>query len=166
MGLCSWSDVSRPSSPNARATAAFRFDHRRPEAEHACEGRVLFEAGAPFMDRNQEFRETEITRDAGGNAVKTTERQVEPVRRRSNFGGGLVFGIVAVVVVIGAFAYSQGSFRNAGADADRAAVRAQESAGVAAQTTGDALETAGNNAKVAGDNARNATDTATPSPRK
>ncbi len=129
-------------------------------------GELSLKAGALFMAAIQEVKETKVVRDAGGNAVETTERQVSPVSRRSNFGGGLILGIIVVVVAIAVFAYSQGSFRSAGADADRAAVGAQERAGVAAKAAGDALETAGDNAKVAGDNARNATDTDTPSTQK
>lgn len=99
----------------------------------------------------RESRETQVISDADGRVVETTERQTKPVRRGGNFGTGALFGFFILVAAIAIFAYSQGSFSNAGADADRATTQVQEQIGAAAQNTGDALETAGDNAKQAGE---------------
>lgn len=103
------------------------------------------------MTNNNETIEKQVVTDAGGRVVETTERQTKPVRRNGGFGAGALLGIVILAAAIAVFAYSQGSFRNAGADADRAASQAQQQIGVAAENTGDALETAGDNAKQAGE---------------
>jgi CRP-like cAMP-binding protein len=97
--------------------------------------------------------ETQIVTDRDGRVVETTERQTKPARRGSNFGAGALFGVVVAVGAIAVFACSQGSFRNAGADADRTTAQVQEQVGAAAQNTGDALETAGDSAKQAGEDA-------------
>lgn len=103
----------------------------------------------------KETRETQIVTDNEGRTVETTERQSKPVRRGSGFGGGALLGIVLVAGAIAAFAYSQGSFRNAGDDADRATIQAQENIGNAAENAGNALESAGDDAQEAGREANN-----------
>lgn len=105
------------------------------------------------MADNNETVETQVVTDSRGGVVETTERQTKPVRRGGGFGMGALLGFFVVVAAIAIFAYSQGSFRNAGADADRATSQAQQQIGAAAERTGDALETAGDNAKQAGEDA-------------
>lgn len=104
------------------------------------------------MADTKETRETQVVTDAEGRTVETTERQTKPARRGGNFGTGALLGFFVLLGAIAIFAYSQGSFRNAGADADRATEQVQEQIGAAAENTGDALETAGDNAKQAGEN--------------
>lgn len=105
------------------------------------------------MDDIRETRETDVPSDANQRIVVDAPRQTKPVRRGGSFGGGVLLGALAAAAAAAIFAYSQGSFQNAGADADRAAVQARHQVGAAAQGAGNALETAGDNAKQAGDNA-------------
>jgi hypothetical protein len=100
----------------------------------------------------QETRETTVVTDAQGNVTETMERGRTVPPRRSGFGKGALFGIALAALAIALFAYSQGSFRNAGADTDRAAIEVKDQAGVAAENAGAALETAGDKAKAAGEN--------------
>ncbi len=102
---------------------------------------------------DREVRETQVVTGADGRVVETSE--IRSGRRGGGFGTGAVFGIVILAVAVVAFAWSQGSFTNAGADADRATVEAQDGIGNAIENTGDVLETAGDNAKQAGENANN-----------
>lgn len=98
----------------------------------------------------RETRETQVVTDNEGRTIETTERQSKPVRRGPGFGGGALLGIVLVAGAIALFAYSQGSFRNAGVDADRVTAQAQENIGNAAENAGNTLESAGDDAQEAG----------------
>jgi hypothetical protein len=111
-----------------------------------------------------EIRETHIERDADGNVVDT--KVVEHHRRRGGgFGWGLILGALLIAVGIIAFAYSQGSFQQAGVEADQATAQIEQQADSAVETTGDAIENAGDQAEAVGDNAEQAanetSDTAT-----
>jgi hypothetical protein len=115
-----------------------------------------------------EIRETEVERDADGRVTGYKERvsddtiHEQPRRRKGGFGWGMLFGILIIAVAIVAFAYSQGSFQQAGVEADQATAQIEEQTGQAVETTGDALESAGDQAESAGDQAANETgDTAT-----
>lgn len=103
----------------------------------------------------REIRETQVVTDSEGRTVESRERQTKPVRSGPGFGVGTLMGIALVAGAIALFAYSQGSFRNAGADADRATTQAQENIGNAAENTGNALESAGDDAQEAGRAANN-----------
>lgn len=98
----------------------------------------------------REIRETQVVTGTDGRTVETTERQTKPVRRGAGFGAGALLGMVILAGAIAVFAYSQGSFSNAGADADRATAQAQENIGNAAENSGNALESAGDDAQEAG----------------
>jgi len=113
-----------------------------------------------------EIRETEVERDADGRVIGQRERVSvdthERPRRKGGFGWGMLFGILIIAVAIVAFAYSQGSFQQAGVEADQATAQIEEQTGEAAETAGDALENAGDEAESLGDQAANETsDTAT-----
>jgi len=87
-----------------------------------------------------EIRETHVERDEQGNIVDT---KVVQRRRGGGFGWGMLFGVVIIAGAIIAFAYSQGSFQNAGAEADRTTARIEEQTSTVAENTGDAIENAG-----------------------
>jgi hypothetical protein len=116
-----------------------------------------------------EIRETEVERDAEGRVIGYRERTSENVervherpRRKGGFGWGMLFGILVIAVAIVAFAYSQGSFQQAGVEADQATAQIEEQTGQAAETAGDAIENAGDQVEQVGDQAANETgDTAT-----
>jgi hypothetical protein len=95
------------------------------------------------------IRETEVERDADGRVTNVEERIERP--RRGGFGWGALFGLVVASAAVVWFAYSQGSFQNAGVKADVAAAHAE-------QTVGQTAETAGDAAKHLGDRVENATD--------
>jgi hypothetical protein len=101
------------------------------------------------------IRETQVVTDNEGRTVETTERETKPTRRGPGFGAGTIFGMIILASAIAIFAYSQGSFRNAGVDADRATAQAQESIGNAAENAGNGLEAAGDDAQEAGRAANN-----------
>lgn len=89
-----------------------------------------------------EIRETHVERDEQGRVVDTKVTiDREPARRRRSggggFGWGLLLGVLLIVGAIIAFAYSQGSFRQAGLEADRAAAQIEETTESAA---GQSLE--------------------------
>lgn len=73
-----------------------------------------------------EIRETQIEYDADGNVV---DRKViiERPKRRGGFGIGMLFGIVLIAGALLAFAYSQGSFQQAGVEADQATAQIEQS---------------------------------------
>ena len=66
-----------------------------------------------------EIRETHVERDADGNVI---DRRVvvDRPKKKGGFGFGMLLGVVLVAGAIIAFAYSQGSFQQAGVEADQA----------------------------------------------
>jgi len=99
-----------------------------------------------------EIHKTEVQRDSEGRVIGKTER-VERTLPRRGFGWGMLLGLLIVMVAIVAFAYSQGSFQEAGREADVAAQEAQQEVGAAMEQSGDALESAGDAVEGATDNA-------------
>ncbi|MES1198901.1 MAG: hypothetical protein ABUS48_02865 [Pseudomonadota bacterium] len=71
------------------------------------------------------IQERDIERDDEGHVVGQRETIV---RRKGGggFGWGLTLGALLVIAGIVAFSYSQGSFRHAGAEADRTTAQAQQ----------------------------------------
>lgn len=120
-----------------------------------------------------DFRETRIERDAEGRIIGSTERIVErpdgreagraasdrrddarvadAPKRKSGFGGGVIFGLVIAALALLVFVLSQGSFTEAGREADQAAAQAEQSVGQAAEQAGDTAERAGDNVERATD---------------
>jgi|CXWL01.1.fsa_nt_gi uncharacterized protein (UPF0333 family) len=98
-----------------------------------------------------EHRETHIARDEHGRVVDR-EVIVERKKKSAGFGWGMLFSLVLIAAAIIAFAYNQGSFQQAGVEADRASAQLEQQASNAAENTGDALETAGDNAQQAANN--------------
>jgi len=88
-----------------------------------------------------ETRETHVERDSEGRVVDTT---VEIKRGRSDggFGLGLLLGALVIAGGIVAFAYTQGSFQQAGVEADRAALMSEQQLNEAAVDAREALDAA------------------------
>lgn len=108
-----------------------------------------------------EIRETHVERDEDGRVVDT-KVTIDRPKKGGGFGWGMFLGVILIAGAIIAFAYSQGSFQQAGVEADQATAQIEETAGATAETAGDALEQAGDNAEQAGDQAANETsETAT-----
>jgi hypothetical protein len=84
-------------------------------------------------------RETEIERDEDGRVVAVEERIARP-RRGAGFGWGALLGVILITGAMIAFAYTQGSFQNAGARVDSAAQQAEEQIGDRAEAAGDRIE--------------------------
>ena len=84
-----------------------------------------------------EIRETHIERDADGNVVDT--KVVERRRGGGGFGWGMIFGVAVLAVAVIAFAYSQGSFQQAGVEADQVAAQVEQQADSAVDGAQQAL---------------------------
>lgn len=108
---------------------------------------------------SREVRETEVVRGVDGRVVERVE--VERPRKKGGFGWGMLFGVLIIAGGIIAFAYSQGSFQTAGAQADQATAQIEDQTSTVAENTGDALETAGDRVEAATDNTASNSDTAT-----
>jgi hypothetical protein len=89
-----------------------------------------------------EIRETHVERDADGNVI---DRRVvvDRPKKKGGFGFGMLLGVVLVAGAIIAFAYSQGSFQQAGVEADQAQSQIEAQTETVAENAGDAVETAG-----------------------
>jgi hypothetical protein len=95
-----------------------------------------------------EIRETHVERDANGN-VTDTKVVVDRPKRKGGFGWGMLLGVLIIAGAIIAFAYSQGSFQQAGVQADQATAQIEDQTATVAENTGDALESAGDAAEQA-----------------
>lgn len=104
-----------------------------------------------------EIRETHVERDADGRVIDT-KVVVERPKRKGGFSLGMLFGVILIAGAIIAFAYSQGSFQQAGVEADQATAQIESTTDTAIDTTGAALEEAGDTAAQA---ANETSDTAT-----
>lgn len=104
-----------------------------------------------------EIRETHVERDSDGR-VTDTRVVVERPKRKGGFGWGMLLGVILIAGAIIAFAYSQGSFQQAGVEADQATAQLEQQTDQAIDTTGAALEQTGENAEQA---ANEMSDTAT-----
>jgi len=109
---------------------------------------------------SEKIREHEVERDADGNIVERV--YVERPRKKGGFGWGMLFGVVVIAGAILAFAYTQGSFQQAGVEADQASAQVQDQSATLADNTGNAIENAGDQVENATDRADTQTsDTAT-----
>jgi hypothetical protein len=97
----------------------------------------------------EEIRQTHVERDADGRVSDTKVVVDRPKRKRGGFGWGMLLGVLIIAAGVIAFAYSQGSFQQAGVEADQATAQIERQASTAAENTGDALETAGDQAEQA-----------------
>jgi hypothetical protein len=108
-----------------------------------------------------EIRETEVERDAEGRVVGYRERVTEPVetkQRKGGFGWGLLLGALVIAIAIVAFAYSQGSFQQAGVEADQATAQLEEQTEDVVDRTDEALQGAAETTEQAVDNATDETN--------
>jgi hypothetical protein len=103
-----------------------------------------------------EVRTKEVYRDSEGRVIReepvVRERHVE-VKKGGGFGIGALIGLLIAVAAIALFAFSQGSFSQAGREADQATSQAGVGLNQAADKTGNAIENTG-------DRIENATDSA------
>jgi outer membrane murein-binding lipoprotein Lpp len=104
-----------------------------------------------------EIRETHVERDEEGRVIDT-KVVVERPKKKGGFGWGLLFGALLIAAVVIGYGYSQGSFQQAGVEADQVAAQVEQSTESAVDTTSDAI----NNATEDTDQAQNETsETAT-----
>jgi hypothetical protein len=96
-----------------------------------------------------EIRETHVERDADGRVVDTKVTIERPKRKGGGFGWGLLLGVLVIAVGLITFAYSQGSFQQAGVQADQATAQIEQQTETVAENAGDALESAGDTAEQA-----------------
>ncbi|MGQ0531160.1 MAG: hypothetical protein ACT4OF_00530 [Caulobacteraceae bacterium] len=104
-----------------------------------------------------EIRETHVERDEDGR-VTDTKVVIERPKRKGGFGWGLLFGVLLIAAAVIGFAYSQGSFQEAGVEADQVAAQVEQSTEGAIDTTGAAIDEATENTDQA---ANETSDTAT-----
>jgi hypothetical protein len=102
-----------------------------------------------------EIRETHVERDADGNVVDTT---VTHRKKGGGFGFGMFLGVILIAGALLAFAYTQGSFQQAGVEADQATAQVEQQTAIVAENAGDVVENAGDTVEQAGDNAEQATN--------
>lgn len=96
-----------------------------------------------------EIRETHVERDEDGRVTDTKVVVEHPKRRGGGFGWGMLLGVLIIAGAIIAFAYNQGSFQQAGVEADQATAQIEDQTATVAENTGDALESAGDAAEEA-----------------
>ncbi len=96
-----------------------------------------------------EIRETHVERDEDGRVTDTKVVIDRPKRKGGGFGWGMLLGVLIIAAGIIGFAYSQGSFQQAGVQADQATAQIEQQTSTVAENTGDALETAGDQAEQA-----------------
>jgi hypothetical protein len=104
-----------------------------------------------------EIRETHIQRDEEGRVIDkvTIDR---PVKSGGGFGWGMLLGVILIAGAIVAFAYSQGSFQQAGVEADQAAAQMEQQAGDALDDTGVAIDQSGAAEQAANETSDTATN--------
>lgn len=97
-----------------------------------------------------EVRETHVERDADGRVTdtKVVVDRDEP-KRGGGFGWGMLFGVIIIAGAIIAFAYSQGSFQQAGVEADQATAQIEDQTRTVAENAGDIAEDAGDSVEQA-----------------
>lgn len=96
-----------------------------------------------------EIRETHVERDPEGRVVDTKVTIDQPKRKGGGFGWGMLFAVLVIAVGIITFAYSQGSFQQAGVQADQATAQVEQQSRAVAENAGDTLESAGDAAERA-----------------
>ena len=104
-----------------------------------------------------EIRETHVERDADGR-VTDTKVVIERPKKRGGFGWGMFLGVLLIAAAVVGFSYSQGSFQQAGVEADQVAAQVEQQAEGAVDATGAALQDTGETIDQA---ANETSDTAT-----
>ena len=87
-----------------------------------------------------EIRETHIERDEEGRPIDTRVTIDQPKKRSGGFGWGMLLGVLIIAGAILVFAYTQGSFQQAGVEADQATAQVQEQSQQVAQNAGEAVD--------------------------
>lgn len=93
-----------------------------------------------------EIRETQVERDADGRVVDT-KVTIDRPKKGGGFGWGMLLGVLIIAVGIITFAYTQGSFQQAGVQADQATAQIEDQSRTVAENAGDTLESAGDTAE-------------------
>ncbi len=88
-----------------------------------------------------EIRETHVERDEDGR-VTDTKVIVERPKKKGGFGWGMLFGALLIAAAVIGFGYSQGSFQQAGVEADQVAAQVEQSTEGAVDATSDAVDDA------------------------
>jgi hypothetical protein len=101
------------------------------------------------MKMAEEVRETHVERDVDGRVIDTKVTIDRPKRKGGGFGWGMLFAVLVIAGAIIAFAYSQGSFQQAGVQADQATAQIEQQTETVAANAGDRLESAGDAAEQA-----------------
>lgn len=85
-----------------------------------------------------EIRETHVERDDDGR-VTDTKVIIERPRKSGGFGWGMLFGALLMAGAVAGYGYSQGSFQQAGVEADQVAAHVEQQADSAVDNTQQAL---------------------------
>ena len=99
------------------------------------------------------IRETEVERDADGRVIGYKQDIVAP-KKRSGFGWGLFFGMALIAIAVIGFAYTHGSFQNAGRQADQVTAQAEQQVAAGAHQTAEAVDSAGDRAQQTAEETR------------
>ena len=92
-----------------------------------------------------EIRETHVERDPEGRVVDS-KVTIERPKRSGGFGWGLLLGAIVIAAGIIFFAYTQGSFQQAGVEADQAKAQVQDSTSAAVRSADQAQNQTNNDA--------------------
>lgn len=85
-----------------------------------------------------EVRETHVERDSEGRVIDT-KVTIDRPRKKGGFGWGMLFGVLIIAGAILAFAYTQGSFQQAGMEADQATAQVEQQTEAAVDNTQEAI---------------------------
>lgn len=89
-----------------------------------------------------EIRETHVERDEQGR-VTDTKVIIDRPKKKGGFGLGMLLGVVLIAGALLAFVYSQGSFQQAGVEADQMAAQVETQTAEVADNAGAVIENAG-----------------------
>jgi len=93
-----------------------------------------------------EIRETHVKRDEHGRVTDTKVIIEHPKRKKGGFGLGILLGVILIAGALLAFVYSQGSFQQAGAEADQMTAQVEQQTAEVADNTSATLDGAADTA--------------------
>ncbi|MBC7767516.1 MAG: hypothetical protein H7124_01880 [Phycisphaerales bacterium] len=86
-----------------------------------------------------EIRETQVKRDEHGR-VTDTKVIIDHPKKKSGFGVGILLGVVLIAGALLAFVYTQGSFQQAGREADQVTAQVEQQTATIADNTADTID--------------------------